>query len=115
MLVAFVLVAVFAQVSRNWMLLNAVGVDASLLDAIAVLIAMVVLTQLPIGPSTGAAAAVLILGRQGVAAVAAAGVLSTVTGIVGGLSFAAWAGADRLWSGSGAQAVLKGQRDRLSR
>jgi uncharacterized membrane protein YbhN (UPF0104 family) len=115
MLVAFVLVAVFAQVSRNWMLLNAVGVDASLLDAIAVLIAMVVLTQLPIGPSTGAAAAVLILGRQGVAAVAAAGVLSTVTGIVGGLSFAAWAGADRLWSGSGAQAALKGQRDRLSR
>jgi len=97
-LLAFILVAVFAQISRNWLLLHAVGVDASLLDATAVLIAMVALTQLPIGPSTGAAAAVLILGRQGVAAVAAAGVLSTATGIAGGLTFAAWAGADRLWS-----------------
>jgi hypothetical protein len=42
---------------------------------------------------------VLILGRQGVAAVAAAGILSTATGIAGGLTFAAWAGADRLWAG----------------
>jgi hypothetical protein len=40
---------------------------------------------------------VLILGSEGVAAAAAAGVLLTVTGIVGGLCFAAWAGADRLW------------------
>jgi uncharacterized membrane protein YbhN (UPF0104 family) len=106
-LVAFVLVAVFAQILRNWLLLHAVGVDASLLDAIAVLIAMVTLTQLPIGPSTGAAATVLILGRQGVAAVAAAGVLSTVTGIVGGLTFAAWAGADRLWSHNRAKAAVR--------
>src|SRR5215212_543848 len=113
-LVAFVLVAVFAQIARNWMLLNAVGVDASLLDAIAVLIAMVALTQLPIGPSTGAAAAVLILGRDGVAAVAAAGLLSTVTGTVGGLTFAAWAGVDRLWSHRSAQAKLRSQRDQLA-
>ena len=42
-------------------------------------------------------AAVLILGSDGVAAAAAAGVLLTVTGTVGGLCFAAWAGADRLW------------------
>ncbi len=28
-LVAFVLLAVFAQIARNWLLLNAVGVDAS--------------------------------------------------------------------------------------
>jgi uncharacterized membrane protein YbhN (UPF0104 family) len=99
LLIGFVLVAVLAQILRNWLLLRAVGVDASLLDAIAVLIAMVALAQLPIGPSTGAAAAVLILGRHGVAAVAAAGVLSTVTGTVGGLTFAGWAGADRLWTG----------------
>ena len=115
LLVGFVLIAVFAQITRNWMLLHAVGVDASLLDAIAVLIAMVTLTQLPIGPSTGAAAAVLILGRQGVAAVAAAGLLSTVTGTVGGLVFAAWAGADRLWHGSGAQAALRARRNRIFR
>jgi uncharacterized membrane protein YbhN (UPF0104 family) len=97
---AFVLVAVFAQIFRNWLLLHAVGVDASFFDAIAVLIAVVTLGQLPVGPTVGAAAAVLILGSDGVAAAAAAGVLLTVTGTVGGLCFLAWAGADRLWSGS---------------
>ena len=96
--VAFVLVAVFAQILRNWLLLHAVGVDASLFDATAVLIAVVTLGQLPVGPSVGAAAAVLILGRVGVAAAAAAGLLLTVTGTLGGLCFAAWAGADQLWS-----------------
>jgi uncharacterized membrane protein YbhN (UPF0104 family) len=96
--IGFVLVAVFAQIFRNWMLLHAVGVDASFFDAIAVLIAVVTLGQLPVGPSVGAGAAVLILGRDGVAAAAAAGVLMTVTGTMGGLCFAAWAGADRLWS-----------------
>ena len=96
--IGFVLVAVFAQIFRNWMLLHAVGVDASFFDAIAVLIALAALAQLPVGPSVGAAAAVLILGRDGVAAAAAAGVLMTVTGTIGGLCFAAWAGADRLWS-----------------
>jgi uncharacterized membrane protein YbhN (UPF0104 family) len=95
--VGFVLIAVFAQIFRNWLLLHAVGVDASFFDAIAVLIALVTLSQLPVGPSVGAAAAVLILGGDGVAAAAAAGLLMTVTGTVGGLCFAAWAGADRLW------------------
>ena len=55
------------------MLLHAVGVDASFFDSIAVLIAVVTLSQLPVGPSVGAAAAVLILGSDGVAATAAAG------------------------------------------
>jgi uncharacterized membrane protein YbhN (UPF0104 family) len=95
--VGFVLVAVFAQILRNWLLLHAVGVDASLFDAVAVLIAVVTLGQLPVGPTVGAAAAVLILGSDGVAATAAAGVLLTVTGTLGGLCFAAWAGADRMW------------------
>jgi uncharacterized membrane protein YbhN (UPF0104 family) len=96
--VGFVLVAVFAQILRNWLLLRAVGVDASLFDAIAVLIAVVTLGQLPVGPTVGAAAAVLILGSDGVAATAAAGVLLTVTGTLGGLCFAAWAGIDQLWA-----------------
>ena len=46
-LVGFVLVAVLAQICRNWLLLHAVGVNASFVDAIAVLIAMVTLGQLP--------------------------------------------------------------------
>jgi uncharacterized membrane protein YbhN (UPF0104 family) len=95
--IAFVLVAVLAQILRNWMLLHAVGVPASFFDAIAVLIAGVALGQLPVGPGVGAAAAVLILGSHGVAAAAAAGVLMTVTGTVGGLCFAAWSGGDQLW------------------
>jgi len=108
--VGFVLVAVFAQIFRNWLLLNAVGVDASLLDATAVLIALVTLAQLPVGPSVGAAAAVLILGRDGVAAAAAAGLLLTVTGTLGGLCFAAWAGADHLWLAARRRTWVRGKR-----
>jgi len=96
--IALVLVAVLSQILRNWMLLHAVGVDASFFDAIAVLIAVVTLGQLPLGPGVGAAAAVLILGSDGPAAAAAAGVLMTVTGTVGGLCFATWAGGDHLWA-----------------
>jgi hypothetical protein len=84
---------------RNWLLLNAVGVPATPFDATAVLIAMVTLSMLPIGPSVGASAVVLILGHDGVAAAAAAGILATATGTVGGLSFAGWGAADRLWTG----------------
>ncbi|MGI8781230.1 MAG: hypothetical protein ACR2L8_13895 [Solirubrobacteraceae bacterium] len=111
--IGLVLVAVVSQIFRNWLLLHAVGVDASFLDAIAVLIAVVTLGQLPVGPSVGAAAAVLILGSDGVAAAAAAGVLLTVTGTIGGLCFAAWAGGDRLWSGS-RRAGLRRARGRRS-
>lgn len=98
-LVAFVLVAVFAQIARNWLLLHAVGIDASVFDAIAVLIAVVTLGQLPFGVSVGAAASLLILGPQGVAGAAAAGVLLTATGTVGSLCFAAWAGLDVILAG----------------
>ena len=94
--IVLVLLAVFAQILRNWLVLDAIGVHASLFDAIAVLIAMVVLSQLPVGPSVGAASVVAILGGGGVALAAAAGVLLTATGTVGALAFAAWAGADRL-------------------
>jgi hypothetical protein len=96
---AFVFVAVLAQMVRNWMLLRAVGVHATLWDAIAVLIAVVSLSQLPTGPSVGAASAVLILGNDGVAKAAAAGVLLTATGTFGGFCFAAWAGLDQLLGG----------------
>ena len=111
-LVGFVLIAVLAQVGRNWLMLHAVGVDASVFDAIAVLIAVVSLGQLPFGLSVGAAASVLILGPHGVADAAAAGMLLTATGTIGGLCFAAWgaleialsrprarASARRCWSG----------------
>jgi hypothetical protein len=101
LIVGLILVATFAQIARNWLLLHAVGVhDVTVFDATAVLIAQVTLAQLPLGPSTGAASTVLILGPHGVAAVAAAGVLLTVTGTVGGGLFALWALFDRLKYGS---------------
>jgi hypothetical protein len=100
-IVGLILIATFAQITRNWLLLHAVGVhDASVFDATAVLIAQVTLAQLPLGPSNGAASTVLILGPHGVAAVAAAGVLLTATGTVGGGLFALWALFDRLRYGS---------------
>jgi len=58
---------------------------------------MVTLSQLPVGPSVGAAAVVLILGAGGAALAAAAGVLLTATGTLGALTYAGWAGIDRLW------------------
>lgn len=95
-LITFALIAVCAQVLRNWLMLRAVGVDVSIFDSMALLIVMFTVGQLPIGPSTGPAAAVLILGAHGLAASAAAGVLVTLTGIIGSLTFAAWAALDRI-------------------
>jgi hypothetical protein len=98
-LITFAVLAVCAQVARNWLMLHAIGVNISVFDSMALLIVMFTVGQLPIGPSTGPAAAVLILGANGVASVAAAGVLLTVTGIVGSLCYAAWAITDRIVGG----------------
>jgi uncharacterized membrane protein YbhN (UPF0104 family) len=92
--IALVLVAVVAQIARNWLILRSTGVAVSLLDSIAVLIAMVTISQLPFGPSVGATATVVILGAHGTAIVAAAGVLLTATGTAGALCFAGWAMSD---------------------
>jgi len=103
--IGFVLIAVFAQITRNWLMLHALGIDASIFDSIALLIGMVALSQLPVGPSVGAAAAVLILGTNGVAIAAAAGVLLTATGTVGALGYMTWALGDRVWGMRRAPAV----------
>jgi uncharacterized membrane protein YbhN (UPF0104 family) len=95
-IVALVMFATGAQVVRNLVVLEGLGVDISVLDAVALLIASAAVGLLPVGPTLGAASAVLILGANGVAVVAAAGVLLTATGAVGALCFAAWALADRV-------------------
>ena len=97
-MIVFVVLGICAQIARNWLVLHGIGVHVSLFDAIAVLIATFTLGQLPIGPSLGPAAAVLILGSHGVATVAAAGVLLTATATVGSLCYAAWALADHFGS-----------------
>jgi len=96
-IIALVCVAVVLQIARNWLLLNWSGVDASVLDATALLIALAVVGLFPVGPSLGAAATVLILGTNGVAASAAAGALLTATAAVGAVCFASWAVVDQLW------------------
>jgi hypothetical protein len=96
-IIALVCAAVVLQIARNWLLLNWCGVDASVLDSTALLIALAVVGLLPVGPSLGAASAVLILGSNGAAAAAAAGALLTATAAAGALCFASWALVDRLW------------------
>ena len=93
-IVALILVATFAQIARNWLVLHAVGVDASIQAAIAVLIVSVSMSPLPIGAGAGATATVLILGSHGLADTAAAGVLLTVTGTAAALCYAGWACGD---------------------
>lgn len=94
--IGLVMFATGMQVVRNMVVLQGLGVDISVLDAIALLIATAAIGLLPVGPTLGAATAVLILGSNGVAVVAAAGALLTATGAVGALCFASWALADRL-------------------
>jgi uncharacterized membrane protein YbhN (UPF0104 family) len=96
-IIALICLAVVLQIARNWLLLNWSGVDASVFDATALLIGLAVVGLFPVGPSLGAAAAVLILGTDGVAASAAAGALLTATAAAAALCFASWALVDRLW------------------
>jgi len=102
-IIALTIFAVSAQVFRNWLVLQGIGVDVTVFDAVALLIAGAALGLLPVGPGLGVTTAVLILGSKGVAAVAAAGALLTATGAVGALCFAFWALADR-FRGRGAKA-----------
>ncbi len=95
-IIALVIFAVTMQALRNWLVLEGLGVEISFLDAIALLITTAAMGLLPVGPTLMPAAAVLILGSNGVAIVAAAGALLTATGAIGALLFAAWALADRL-------------------
>ena len=95
-IIGLILLAVCAQIARNWLVLRGAGVDASVLDSVALLIGVAVIGLLPVGPSLGAAAAVVILGTNGVAPVAAAGALLTATAAVGAVCFATWALIDRL-------------------
>jgi hypothetical protein len=88
---ALIVFAIGMQIARNYFLLRYTGVDASVLDSVALLIGVAVIGLLPVGPSAGIAATVLILGTNGVAPAAAAGALLTATAAAGTLCFASWA------------------------
>lgn len=95
-IIALVIFSVCAQVARNWLVLQGIGVDVSVLDSVALLIGAAVFGLLPIGPTLGVATAVVILGSKGIALTAAAGALLTATGAAGALCFATWALIDRM-------------------
>ncbi len=92
LIVGLVMIATGLQVLRNFFVLHALGADITLFDSIALLIGMAALGLLPVGPGLGAASGVLILGSHGVATMAAAGALLTLTAAVGAAIFAllAW-------------------------
>ena len=64
-IIALTVFAVSAQVFRNWLVLRGIGVDVSVFDSMALLVATAALGLLPVGPSLGVATTVLILGSQG--------------------------------------------------
>ncbi len=96
LIIGLVVLAVVGQVARNWIVFHGLGVDISVFDSMALLIAAAAFGLLPVGPTLGVATSVVILGSNGVAIAAAAGALLTATGAVGALVFAGWAGLDRL-------------------
>ena len=98
-IIALTIFAVSAQVFRNWLVLKGIGVDVTIFDSVALLVAGAAIGLLPVGPTLGVTTSILILGSKGVAAVAAAGALLTATGAVGALLFASWSLADR-WRGA---------------
>jgi uncharacterized membrane protein YbhN (UPF0104 family) len=95
-IILLVMLATGMQVVRNIVVLEGLGVHISVLDAVALLITAAAVGLFPVGPTLGAATAVLILGSDGPAVVAAGGALLTATGAVGALCFAGWALVDRL-------------------
>lgn len=114
-IIALVMFATGAQVVRNLIVLHGLGVDISVFDAVALLIAAAAIGLLPVGPTLGAATAVLILGSNGVAVVAAAGALLTATGAIGSLIFAGWAVLDGLRVRRQAARHRRGGDDELGR
>jgi uncharacterized membrane protein YbhN (UPF0104 family) len=92
-----VMVVAACETARNLVLLRAVGLPASTLDAMALLVGAGAVGVLPIGPGSTAGAAMLIFGASGVGPAAAAGLLLTATGFAADLAYAGWGLGDMLW------------------
>jgi hypothetical protein len=94
---ASIAVIAVCEVTRNLLVLHAVGLPAGPLDAMALLVGAGLIGTLPIGPGSSAGAAMLIFGAAGVGPAAAAGVLLTATGFAADVGYAAWGSGDMLW------------------
>ena len=97
--VAFLMVVVVTtQVSRTFIVLSAVGLHPSLLQAVATFVAGGILSSLLAGPGGGTAAApLLVFGHQSVAASAAAGLELSITSLIAGMIYAVSGGPVFAW------------------
>ena len=92
-------VVIFAcQIGRTLIGLDAVGLHATLLQAVAVFIAGGVLSNLLAGPGGGTAAApVVIFGHQSLGAATAAGLILSGSALIASMVYAGWGGALLSW------------------
>ena len=91
-------VVVTTQVLRTWIVLSAVGLHPSLLQAVATFVAGGILSSLLAGPGGGTAAApLLVFGHQSVAASAAAGLELSITSLIAGILYAVSGGPVFAW------------------
>jgi hypothetical protein len=92
-------VVVFAcQISRTLIILDAVGLHPTLLQAVATFIAAGVLSSLLAGPGAGTTAApLLVFGHQAIAAATAAGLILSITALLAAVAYALIGGPVILW------------------
>jgi hypothetical protein len=84
-LILLVMCIVGAQLARIYLLLHGMGMHANMMDAVAVLVGIGVLSQLPIGPGAHSGASMLVLAKHGgIAAAAALGMAITASEAVVG-------------------------------
>ncbi|MDQ6835776.1 MAG: hypothetical protein M3016_06270, partial [Actinomycetota bacterium] len=86
---SLLVVVILTQVGRTLIVLNAVGLRPSLLQAVATFVAAGVLSSVLAGPGAGAAGGPLIVfGHSSLAASAAAGIELSITSLLAGLLYA---------------------------
>jgi hypothetical protein len=95
---ALMVLVIVCQVARTLIVLGAVGLQPSLLQAVATFVAAGALSSLLAGPGAGTAGApLLIFGHQSVGASAAAGLILSITAILAGAVYAAVGGPVFVW------------------
>jgi hypothetical protein len=91
-------IVVVTQVGRTLIVLRAVGLDPSLLQAIATFVAGGILSSLFAGPGAGSAAGpLLVFGHSSLAASAAAGLELSITALMAGVLYSVIGGPMFLW------------------
>jgi hypothetical protein len=96
--VALTAIVFACQIGRTLIVLNAVGLHPSLLQAVATFIAAGVLSNLLAGPGAGTAGAPLIIfGHQSLAAAAAAGLILSISALLAAVIYTMAGGPVILW------------------